>query len=775
MGASLAVVVPAHRRASDRALYASEIRYRGLFEASHDGVLLLDAVSGEITAVNPFLTNLLGYSKAEVLGKKLWEFGPFEDIEHGREAFEVLKRQGYLRHNDLPVATKDGRIIDIEFVSTIYVSADDQFIQCNIRDLTESKRAQRAQQVSHDRYRSMFEYAPDGILIADKHGCYLDANRAVCTMLGYSHAELVGLQSADIVMPQEVSHIAPALAAIVATPDYSREWELRRKDGSAFCADVMATEMPDGNLMAFVRDNTARNSASRAARAADERMRFAMKSAGIGIWDMNYASGVLDWSEEMEAQYGLAPGSFGRTFEAFIECVYPDDRAAVIAAVSEGSAAGSAFTVLHRVLVDGKIRWLAGAGRFVTDAAGKPLRAVGISQDVTERRLLESQFQQAQKMEAVGRLAGGVAHDFNNLLTVILGFCEILIEELEPDAPARAEIGEIQKAGLRAAGLTRQLLAFSRKELIEPKVLDLNEVLTGMRPMLARLIKEDVKIVFAAPPGLARIMADRGQIEQVVLNLAVNAQDAMPTGGQLTIQTSNTELDENYASTHFDIKPGAYVALTVTDSGVGMSAAIMERLFEPFFTTKGAGQGTGLGLASVHGIVKSSGGSVHVYSEPGRGSSFTVYLPQVTSGELPSAVAAPSVATGTETVLVVEDAEALRELTRRLLERQGYTVIAAASAAEARRLFEWNPSIAVLLTDVVMPDCSGPRLASQLAKRRPGFKVIYMSGYTDEAISQHGVLKPGIAFLHKPFTSHILGRKIREALDQPAGVAASPQ
>jgi two-component system, cell cycle sensor histidine kinase and response regulator CckA len=549
--------------------------------------------------------------------------------------------------------------------------------------------ADEAVRTSQIRYRSLFEYAADGILIADQRGCYLDANPAMCRMLGYSHEQLVGLQSADIVMPSEVAHIAPALAAIAVMPDYSREWEFRRRDGSSFCADVMAAEMPDGNLMAFVRDNTARNSASHAVRAADERMRFALQSARVGIWDMNYATGVLDWSDEMEVQYGLAPGRFGKTFESFVECIYPEDREAVLAAVTEASSNGSVFSVLHRVIVDGNIRWLSGAGRFVTDSDGKPLRAVGISQDVTGRRLLEAQFQQAQKMEAVGRLAGSVAHDFNNLLTVMLGFCEILLEDAAPDAAARGEITEIQKAGVRAAGLTRQLLAFSRKELTEPKILDLNAILTDMRPMLARLIKEDVKIVVAAAPALACVMADRGQIEQVVLNLAVNAQDAMPTGGQLTIQTANSELDENYASTHFDVKPGAYVALTVTDSGVGMAPAIVERLFEPFFTTKGVGKGTGLGLASVHGIVKSSGGSVHVYSEPGRGSSFTVYLPQVASGERPSAVRAPlSVATGTETVLVVEDAEDLRALTTRLLERLGYTVIAAATAAEARKLFE---------------------------------------------------------------------------------------
>lgn len=631
-----------------------------------------------------------------------------------------------------------------------------------------TKQAEDARQISDQRYRSLFENARDGILIADRAGRYIDANPAMCAMLGYSHAALVGLQSADIIAPSEIPQIAPALAAIVATPDYQREWEFLRQDGSTFCGDVMATVMPDGNLMATVRDNTARNHATQAVRAADERMRFALQSARIGIWDMNYATGVLDWSDEMEAQYGLARASFPRTFAAFIDCIHPDDRVGVLEAVGQATKSGSDFTVVYRVLApDGQLRWLNGAGRVLLDAHGNPQRAVGISQDVTERHRLEAQFQQAQKMEAVGRLAGGVAHDFNNLLTVILGFCEILLEGVAPGERGSTEIGEIQKAGVRAAALTRQLLAFSRKEITELKVLDLNAVISGMQPMLARLIKEDVKLVFVTAPSLALTRADRGQIEQVVINLAVNAQDAMPKGGTLTIETSNIDLDENYASSHFAVKPGAYVALTVSDSGQGMSPAVIERLFEPFFTTKGAAHGTGLGLASVHGIVAASGGSVHVYSEVEHGSTFKVYLPQAkASAAIEAAPALAKVSAGTETVLLVEDAEALRDLTRRLLERRGYTVIAAAGASEAVGLFARNPAIAVLLTDVVMPAGSGPDLAKLLRQRRPGLKVIYMSGYTDEAIVQHGVLQPGIAFIHKPFTSDLLGLKIREALDR---------
>jgi len=396
------------------------------------------------------------------------------------------------------------------------------------------------------------------------------------------------------------------------------------------------------------------------------------------------------------------------------------------------------------------------------------VRGVGISLDVTERRTLEAQYQQAQKMEAIGRLAGGVAHDFNNLLTAILGYCELLLDALEPPDPRRLDVSRIQNAGESAAALTRQLLAFSRKEIIEPSLLDLNAIVTDMRALLGRLIREDVKIVLGLRHKLALVKADRAQLEQVVLNLALNARDAMPAGGTLTIETANVELDENYARTHISVTPGPHVVLTVSDTGTGMSPQVQARVFEPFFTTKGVGEGTGLGLATVHGIVTGSGGSVKVYSEIGRGTSFKVYFP-IAEGE-EAVVEAPRVASrpraGVETVLVVEDAEGLRELAKRLLERHGYSVLVAGNVKEALQVSEQNSSIDVLLTDVVMPGGSGPELTKQLIEQRPGLRVIYMSGYTEEAIVNHGVLNPGVLFLHKPFTSETLGRKIREVLDQ---------
>jgi PAS domain S-box-containing protein len=548
---------------------------------------------------------------------------------------------------------------------------------------------------------------------------------------------------------------------------HAREIELRLFEAEKTIQALLSGEI-DAVVDARSRTPVLLGKAQEALRTAEERMRFSLEAAGVGIWDKDFASGKLEWSEILEAQHGLQPGTFGGTFEAFISCVHADDREALVATMSKASAAGGDFTVLYRVrLPAGTTRWLTGSGRIVLDAHGNPLRGVGICQDVTERKSLEAQYLQAQKMEAIGRLAGGVAHDFNNLLTVILGFCELLLADSDEDAPHRADVVEIQKAGTRAAGLTNQLLAFSRKQIVEPMRLDLNTVVAGMEGMLGRLIGEDVAIAMTLQPGLAVMIADRGQVEQVILNLAVNARDAMPKGGTLSIDTADIELDEHYVTMHLGVKPGPYVALTVSDTGSGMTPQVQARLFEPFFTTKDVGKGTGLGLATVHAIVSRSGGHVNVSTEIGRGTSFKVYFPRTdiaaTVAETPAPLARRPDGV---TVLLVEDADGLRALIGRMLRRQRYMVLAAASGGEALRLFDDHPAIDVVLTDVVMPGTSGPALMTELIKRQPALKVIYMSGYTEDAIVHHGVLDPGIAFLHKPFTAERLGRKIREVLDR---------
>ncbi|MGH7207797.1 MAG: ATP-binding protein, partial [Nitrospiraceae bacterium] len=404
----------------------------------------------------------------------------------------------------------------------------------------------------------------------------------------------------------------------------------------------------------------------------------------------------------------------------------------------------------------------------------KELRDLNASleQRVLERtealRSMEEQFRQAQKIEAIGRLAGGVAHDFNNLMTVVTGYSELILTRLGPDDPLRKEIEEIKKAGDRAATLTGQLLAFSRKQVLAPKVLDLNSVVANINGMLRRLLAEDIELHTVVAPVLGRVKADPGQLEQVIMNLVVNARDAMPGGGRLTIETKNVELDKVYARSHVSVKPGAYVMLAITDGGSGMDATTQARIFEPFFTTKEPGKGTGLGLSTVYGVVKQSGGYIWVYSELGRGTTFKIYLPRV-EDDLEARDAGPAPAEtlqGSETILLAEDEDMVRTLARRILTSHGYTVLEARDGTECLRICEAHKgTIHLLMTDVVMPGLSGREVAKRVAPLRPDMKVLYLSGYADSAVVHHGLLDAGSAFLQKPFSSGTLAHKVREVLD----------
>ncbi|MHB8421025.1 MAG: hybrid sensor histidine kinase/response regulator [Myxococcales bacterium] len=417
---------------------------------------------------------------------------------------------------------------------------------------------------------------------------------------------------------------------------------------------------------------------------------------------------------------------------------------------------------------DGGIGWF--ELRFVPVPEGVFI----LSLDITDRKRAEEklahteeQLRHAQKMEAVGRLAGGVAHDFNNLLSVVLTYSEMLMRRLSQDDPMRDDLAEIRKAGERATELTRQLLAFSRQQVLDPKVLDLNDVIGQTDRMLRRLMGEDIDLETRPGPNLGRIKADPGQLGQILMNLAVNARDAMPDGGKLTVETSNVELDEAYALGHVDLRPGAYVMLAVSDTGSGMDRATQARIFEPFFTTKEQGKGTGLGLSTVFGIVKQSGGNIWVYSEPGRGTTFKIYFPRTGEAPRPSAASESEFATfsGSETILLVEDDEQVRTLARTLLKRFGYRVLEARTPGEALSASERHAeTIHLLLTDVVMPEMSGPELARRLTALRPSLKALCMSGYAGEAVLRHGLIDAGLPFLQKPITPETLGRKLREVL-----------
>ena len=456
---------------------------------------------------------------------------------------------------------------------------------------------------------------------------------------------------------------------------------------------------------------------------------------------------------------------------SFLEQVHPEDRRLVESATREAQSQGTGRSITYRMRhKDGSWRTLESITSPVLNAHRKIERLVIVNRDVSERRHLEEQFRQVQKMEAVGRLSGGVAHDFNNLLGVMIGYAEFLQERIELSNALRGSVDEILKAGKRAAALTRQLLAFSRQQVLDPKVLDLNFVVGDMDKLLRRLIGEDVQLTTILTPGLGRVKADQGQLEQVLLNLAVNARDAMPQGGKLVIDTENMQMDDEFVRRYpYPVKPGPYVCLKVTDTGTGMDSETKARAFEPFFTTKEKGKGTGLGLSTVYGVVKQSGGYIEIESSVGVGTAFKIYLPRVDEPlTVERPVFDPSASyEGTETVLLAEDEASLRNLTRDTLELCGYKVLGASDGAEALRMSDaYSGTIDLVLTDVVMPEMGGRVLVEKLLSRRPDIKVVFMSGYTGQGIGTPGPIAPNSTFLAKPFTREMLTRRIREALDQ---------
>ncbi len=507
-----------------------------------------------------------------------------------------------------------------------------------------------------------------------------------------------------------------------------------------------------------------RKRAEEALRETTQTLQAIIKASPVAIIALDPSGIVKHWNPTAERIFGWNSKEVLGRFLPFVPEEKQAQSRALIEDVLRGEVVAGVEALQKRK--DGSSLNVSISAAPLRDAEGKVIGIEALVADITERKQLEEQLRQSQKMEAIGQLAGGVAHDFNNLLTVIMGFNALVLEHLDSDNPSRERLTEVQKAGERAASLTRQLLAFSRRQVLQPQVLDLNAIVANTEKMLQRLIGEDVDLVTHLGPELGQVKADPGQIEQVILNLAVNARDAMPQGGKLTIETASVELDDAYAHSHVGVKRGPYVVLAVSDTGCGMDAETQKHIFEPFFTTKE--KGTGLGLATVYGIVKQSDGHTCVYSEPGRGTTFKVYLPrleEVSRAVEPNRVAA-EVAHGSETILMVEDEEAVRALVRGVLKANGYTVLEASGPDDVSKILKRHQApIHLMLTDVVMPQMSGRKLAEHLVSSHPEMKVLYMSGYADRTIAHHGVLEQGMAFLQKPFTPGALVRKVREVLE----------
>lgn len=1036
------------QKPADEALRASELKYRRLFETAQDGILIIDATSGAIFDVNPFLINLLGYPREYFLGKTLWDIGAFDQIPESKAAFKELQLKKYIRYDNLPLKTSIGTLVNVEFVSNVYGVNGDSEIQCNIRDITDRKKTeerivsqaaelvkraeeilrwQKAWEEKSQMLQSVLNSMSEGLVAADLQGNFIIWNPAASKLIGRGPANVpmqewsqhYGVYLADKVTPFPFDHL-PLTQAVRGDAGAAEIFIRPPESGRDVFLEANASPLHDengqlkGGVVAF-RNITERKQSEDKLRMSELRLNQAQHNAHIGSWQY-LPDGGLTWSREMYELY-KAPLELIPTSEWVISIVHPEDRPEFDRGFKRYLESGAQeFRRDFRIVwPDGQVRNMSSTARIHRDRQGKLIEVAGTTQDVTERiqkeerlreyqrvvegleemivvvdrqyryvianraflkfrglsaedvvgqfvgelvgqelfaklvkekmdecflgkvveyemtyefpvlgqrylsasyfpiegrngidriacvlhditgrkqaqeelrmseerfskafrnsplaitisteaegryldvndafldmlgyareevigrtteqlnfwahpahrlemlrqvresgrvesfrteyrtakgevlvavvsadlielegkscvlaitrdeteiQRLETQFRQAQKMEAVGRLAGGVAHDFNNALGVIAGYTTLLEERLGADAAERKFTQQIRLAGDRAASITRQLLAFSRRQVLQTMPLDLNSILTGMEDMLRRMMGEDVKLTIERDPALQIVDADRGRIEQVLMNLAINARDAMPGGGELIIRTSNAVVGAAEIQKNPFLKAGRFVMLTVSDNGCGMDQATQAQVFEPFFTTKEAGKGTGLGLSTVYGIVKQSKGYVCVSSEPGRGTTFEVYFP-IGKGTPKPEVPKDKISRplgGTETVLVVEDEEALRWLICDSLRAGGYSVLEAGDGQTAGELAERHGKpIDLLLTDVVLPDMNGRRVSENLLMYHAAMRVLYMSGYTDDYISHHGVLTPGTTLIEKPFSMDDLFLKVREVLDR---------
>jgi PAS domain S-box-containing protein len=768
------------RKQAEEALEESEEKFRAMTATAADAIIMMDN-QGCVNYWNPAAEIMFGYTPQEAMGKDLHLFlAPKTYHEAYQKGFEKFRStgQGIAINNTIEFVAikKGGAEFPIE-VSTSAIKLKDQWHAVGIvRDITERKRSEESLEKSEMKFMELFNDAPVGYFEYNVDGLITSVNRTYLEMLRYKFEEMIGKPVWKFIVENEVARqqILGKLAGI-RPPARGIERTYRRKDGTTLPVLVEDRVLRDSagkitGIRATIQDITERKHAEAALRESEAKYRQLVEYAPSGIFEIDLNTlkflnvndvmcEVMGYSKEQ--LFSMSP----------IELLTEESRNLLAERMKEtrpGEKIPDSTEYKLRKKDKSEFWALVNTKMFYKD--GKPFKAQVVAQDISERKRLEEQLIQSQKMEAVGQLAGGIAHDFNNLLTVIKGYGQLSLLDLKESDPLWGNIQEIQKATQRASDLTRQLLAFSRRQILDPKVLNLNSLVKDLNKMLHRIIGEDIELITLLEEDLGGVKVDPGQIEQMILNLAVNARDAMPSGGKLIIETKNVEIDAEYVATHIGLATGRYVRLSVSDTGLGMSQEIIEKAFEPFFTTKEMGKGTGLGLSTVYGIVKQSGGNIWVYSEPGYGTTFNIYLPRVEENldALGSREESDFLPKGSETVLLVEDESSVRNLAYRILCQQGYTVLEAANGDEALCIVQEpiGKKIDLLLTDVVMPKMSGKELADRIKTLRPELKVLFTSGYTNDAIVHHGVLAPGTHFLQKPFSFKSLSCKVREVLDQ---------
>jgi two-component system cell cycle sensor histidine kinase/response regulator CckA len=641
-----------------------------------------------------------------------------------------------------------------------------------IVDISERKESEQQLSLSEERYRTLVEESFDGIFV-QKGTKIVFANTRLHEMLGYQKGELEGQDHWEVYHPDYQTITRERAQARMRGEQVPSQYEVRlqRKDGSAIDGEINAKAVEFGGepgVQVWVRDITERKAAEEELRKSERKYRKILETIIEGYHEVDLAGNLTLVNDSLCSLAGYSREELlGLNYSKLMDKSNANEAFRVYNEVFRTGAANPACE-LEITRKDGTKATVLASVSLIRDSEGRPAGFRGMFRDITEYKRLEEQLRQAAKMEAIGHLAGGIAHDFNNLLTAMMGYTNILMQQLPEQGGHQRKLAQVNRAAERAAVLTHQLLAFSRKQLLDMRVMDLNEVITDFEIMLRRLIGENIEIVTALDPAIGTVKGDRGQVEQILMNLTINARDAMPNGGRLVIETANAVLGEEYALAHPEVRPGDYVMMAASDTGHGMDADTLSRIFDPFFTTKQKGIGTGLGLSTVYGIVKQHDGHVAVYSEPGQGTTFKIYLPRV-QGEArrsPKKLSTQPAPRGNETILVVEDEEMLRNLACEALDMLGYSTIVASDAEEAIALCKKHEGpIELLLTDVVLPKMDGRTLYGELSKECPNMRVLYVSGYAENFIVRHGVLDPDVHFLQKPFSLDALGHRVREVLD----------
>jgi PAS domain S-box-containing protein len=734
-----------------------------LVQFSDDAIIGKD-LNSIITTWNKGAEKIFGYSAGEMEGTSIMRLIPADRQGEESHILGKIGRGESVDHFETVRKTKSGRLIDVSVTASPIKDSSGKVIGVSkvARDITERKRAEEARRASEARYRSLFEYAPDGILIADPENHYIDANSTMCRMLGYTRDGLIGLQGSDIVAPNQIQDIAPALSEIKVNPDYRREWQFRRKDDSIFSADVIATMMPDGNLLVVIRDITERKLAQE--KIAEQAALLEKARDAILVRDLE--GKILFWNNGAERIYGWTrEEAVGRNIGEFLYANPARFDDANGLAISRGEWYGELQHLTRdKREISVEARWT-----LIRDNDGHPKSVLAINTDITERKKIEAQFMRAQRMESIGTLAGGIAHDLNNILAPILLSIDLL-KTISDEPRAKKMLETIEVSAKRGADIVRQVLSFARglegqRIEVQPK-----HLLKDLEIIIKNTFPKDIRLQFSAPNGIWTILGDPTQVHQILLNLCVNARDAMPSGGSLTVGVENSVLDQQYAVMNIDARAGNYIIISVTDSGTGIPRDHLDKIFEPFFTTKEVNKGTGLGLSAVMAIAKSHGGFVNVYSELGKGTTFKVYLPAIESSSeartQPSGKVSLPRGNG-ETVLVVDDEASILIITSQTLQAFGYQVVTATDGADAVAIYvQHKNEIAVVLTDMMMPVMDGGATIQALKRINPAVKIIAASGL---AANGGAVKTPngGIKhFLTKPYTAETLLTTLRKILDE---------